>query len=410
MSSNKEKTYFRTGLGLRKEINEIIDKEFTDNIIEYMKANDFQLQLGSLGFYLAKEFGFCYGVERAINYSYQIFQKFPDKRVFITGEVIHNPFVNKRLLEMGVRFLSGQFQQQNKKEDIQPEDVVILPAFGVPVKDLQSFLDIGCTIVDTTCGSVIVVWKNVEKYAKNGFTSLVHGKWYHEETRATCSQADKYENGHYLVILNMKEAQMVSDFIMGKMSKDIFCDHFKDCISEGFDPDIHLQKVGMANQTTMLMTETQEIGDFMRGVFEEKYGAENIDAHFKAMDTICSATQERQDALKDMIEAQNPDIFLVVGGFNSSNTANLANICRQTGKPAYHIRGPEDIHEDGSLSFVPGLKKPIQKEKKWLQGHKVRIGITAGASTPNSVIGQVIEKITALQGLEDQLKKIVDID
>ena len=407
MSQEKEKKYFRAGLGLRKELGEIIDKEFTAHIIEYMKANDFKLKIGHLTFLLAKEFGFCYGVERAINYSYQVFRKFPDKRVFITGEVIHNPYVNKRLLDMGVRFLSGDNKGDNKIEDIGPDDVVILPAFGVPVNDLQRFHDIGCTIVDTTCGSVIVVWKNVEKYAKNGFTSLVHGKWYHEETKATCSQATKYDGGHYLVILDMKEAEMVVDYINGKIDKEAFCDHFQECISDGFDPDIHLQRIGMANQTTMLMTETQKISDFLNEEYVKKYGPENIDEHFRAMDTICSATQERQDALKEMIKLEDPDIFLVIGGFNSSNTANLANIGRQTEKPTYHIRGTEDIYDDGSISYLPGLKKDLKTQAGWLSEGETTIGITAGASTPNSVIGKVINEIIEMENLTGELQELL---
>jgi len=405
----EEKKYFRSGLGLRKEIGEVIDKEFTAEIVEFMKANEFKLEIGRFKFILAQEFGFCYGVERAINYSYQIFRKFPDKRVFITGEVIHNPYVNKRLLEMGVRFLSGQYQKDNKIEDITADDVVILPAFGVPVKDLQHFQDIGCTIVDTTCGSVIVVWKNVEKYAKNGFTSIVHGKWYHEETIATCSQATKHENGHYLIILDMEEAGIVVDYINGKTDKETFCKHFSNCISEGFDPDIHLEKIGMANQTTMLMTQTQEISNYIQKAYAAKFGEDKIEDHFRAMDTICSATQERQDSLKDMIKDENPDMFLVIGGFNSSNTANLANIGRHTSKPTYHIRGVEDIHDDGSISYIPGLKKDELQKPGWLFGDRITMGVTAGASTPNSVIGTVLNAIIENDGLAEELQKILKI-
>ena len=203
---DKEKKYFRSGLGLRKEVGAVINAEFSAEVIEFLKNNGYKIKIDRLEFNLAREFGFCYGVERAVNYSYQIFRKFPEKRVFITGEVIHNPQVNQKLLDMGVRFLSGPNQGDNKGEDIGSEDVIVLPAFGVPVKELEFFQKAGCTIVDTTCGSVIVVWKNVEKYARRGYTAVVHGKWQHEETRATCSQTGKYEGGHYLVVLNLKEA------------------------------------------------------------------------------------------------------------------------------------------------------------------------------------------------------------
>jgi 4-hydroxy-3-methylbut-2-enyl diphosphate reductase len=401
---SEEKKYFRAGLGLRKEMNEVIDREFTAAIIEYMKANNYRLQVGPYTFVLAKEFGFCYGVERAINYSYQIFKKFPDKRVFITGEVIHNPFVNKRLLDMGVRFLSGQYQRDNKVEDIQAEDVVILPAFGVPVSDLQRFREIGCTIVDTTCGSVIVVWKNVEKYAQAGFTSVVHGKHYHEETRATCSQATKYEHGHYLVILDQKEAKMIADYLAGKLKKESFCRHFADAMSPDFDPDKHLQRIGMANQTTMLMSETQLISDYLATVYAERFGAEKLNEHFRAMDTICSATQERQDALKDLISEEDVDIFVIIGGFNSSNTANLANIGKATGKATYHIRGEEDILPGNTIRSLPGLKHEAIETAAWLPEKEQKIAVTAGASTPNTVIATVIEKILRDNNLSAELE------
>jgi 4-hydroxy-3-methylbut-2-enyl diphosphate reductase len=403
----KEKTYFRAGLGLRKEMNEVIEQEYSADIIKYMKANDYQIKIDRLQFSLAKEFGFCYGVERAINYSYQIFSKFPDKRVYITGEVIHNPYVNKRLIDMGVRFLSGPNKGENKKEDLTADDVIILPAFGVTVADLQYFQEKGCVIVDTTCGSVIVVWKNVEKYAANGYTSVVHGKAYHEETKATCSQTEKYPGAHYIVILNQDDAGAIVSFLDGNMSKTDFMAKFDGATSPGFDPEQHLQKIGMANQTTMLMTETQAISDYLKSEYTRIFGEDDIDNHFKAMDTICSATQERQDALKDLIAEEELDMFIVIGGFNSSNTANLANIGKATGKPTFHIRGEEDVLSANEIRHLPGLKQEEQLAVGWLGSDALNIAITAGASTPNNVIGNVIRKICLEAGLEASLQKIL---
>ena len=404
---DKEKKYFRSGLGLRKEIGEVISAEFSAEVIEFLKDNDYKIKIDRLEFSLAREFGFCYGVERAVNYSYQIFKKFPEKRVFITGEVIHNPQVNQKLLDMGVRFLSGPNQGENKREDIGLEDVIVLPAFGVPVKDLDFYRETGCTIVDTTCGSVIVVWKNVEKYAQQGYTAVVHGKWHHEETRATCSQTGKYKDGHFLVLLNLKEAEEVREYIRGNRTKKEFLELFKDAVSPGFDPDIHLQKIGIANQTTMLMTETAELSTFLKSAYEEKFGAEKINDHFMAMDTICSATQERQDALNMLVDEENADLFVVIGGFNSSNTVNLANIARSSGRPAYHIRGPEDILSPEEITCLPGLKRDVIVRKNWLPEGEIKIGITAGASTPNSVVGKTIEAIVEAAGLSGELSSLL---
>jgi 4-hydroxy-3-methylbut-2-enyl diphosphate reductase len=400
-----EKKYFRSGLGARKEVEGEVNHEYSASLIDYIKKHDFHLKIGRFDFVLAREFGFCYGVERAVNYSYQVFQKFPDKKVFLTGEIIHNPQVNKKLLDMGVRFLSGPDRGENKKEEITGEDVVIIPAFGVPVEDLLYYRQTGCTIVDTTCGSVIVVWKNVEKYARDGFTALVHGKWYHEETRATCSQAVK-NNGHYLVVLNIKEAEYVRNYLEGKMSRKDFFTSFENAVSPGFDPDRHLKKIGMANQTTMLMGETREISDFFEKIYRKKHG-EKYSEYFRSMDTICSATQQRQDALKEMIEFENPDLFLIIGGYNSSNTGNLANIARKTGKRAFHIRGPGDLLSEKKIHCLPGIKRAEKDIAGWLPEGEVKIGLTAGASTPNSVVGRTIEKIISFEGLEERLEEMV---
>ena len=246
-----EQRYFKKGLGLRKVVGVQVERDYRSDLIERMRAEDHRLSAGDLTFVLAREFGFCYGVDRAIEYAYESRKKFPERRVFITGEIIHNPGVNRRLVDMDIRFLDGR-DPESTYEDLTREDVVILPAFGVPVQTLDRLRGTGCVVVDTTCGSVLNVWKNVERYARDGFTALIHGKYYHEETRATASQAVKYPNGHYIVVLDMDEALVVCDYIDGRGDRSEFLARFEKAVSPGFDPDVHLERLGCANQTTVL--------------------------------------------------------------------------------------------------------------------------------------------------------------
>src|SRR6516225_2595029 len=315
---------FRKGLDMKEAVAGELAAAYHSRLVDEVRADGFRHDNGRLTIHLAQEFGFCYGVDRAVDYAYQAVARFPGRNVFLTGEIIHNPHVNERLRVNGIRFLSDPAERAHQ---LGPEDVVILPAFGVTVSEMQRLSDLGCTLVDTTCGSVLTVWKNVVRYAQEGFTAVIHGKVKHEETRATASQALKFPNGRYLVVVDRSEAAIVCDYIRNGGHRPAFLERFAQATSPGFDPDQDLQRIGCANQTTMLMSESLEIGDMFRDAFRERYGEAALKHHFRAFDTICSATQERQDAVISLLDSQAVDLMIVVGGYNSSNTCNLAKIC-----------------------------------------------------------------------------------
>src|SRR5688572_22091783 len=318
-------------------------------IIDEVRANGFRHAAGRLTVHLAQEFGFCYGVDRAVDYAYQARRRFPGRNVFLTGEIIHNPHVNDRLRQAGIRFLSDPGEQ---RDSLGPDDVVILPAFGVTVGEMAQLVGQGCTLVDTTCGSVLNVWKNVVRYAQDGYTAIIHGKIRHEETRATASQALKYPNGRYLVVLDRGDASVVCDYIRGKGDRDEFLARFGGAASPGFDPDRHLERVGCANQTTMLMSESLQIGEMFRQAMIDRYGSDALAHHFRAFDTICSATQERQDAVIALLSAQPVDLMVVIGGYNSSNTCNLARICADH-VSTLHIADPGCLMSPEEVRYRP---------------------------------------------------------
>src|SRR6266852_4870111 len=287
-----EATYFRKGFGLKQEIEGALSADYHSRLLERVRANGYRLTVGNLTFRLAKEFGFCYGVDRAVEYAYETRQKFPERRLFLVGEIIHNPHVNRRLEEKGIQILERHGALEFDFSGIQSDDVVILPAFGVTVADFERLRRVGCVLVDTTCGSVLNVWKRVERYANEGFTALVHGKSYHEETRATVSQVSRFPGAKYLIVRDMEETDLVCRLIeQGGDAGDVG-HRFESAVSEGFDFERDLERVGVANQTTMLARESLAIADRVKEAFARRYGVENIDAHFRSFDTICSATQE----------------------------------------------------------------------------------------------------------------------
>src|SRR5687767_1353804 len=261
VSSPSSPLIFRKGLDRKREVAQVLAESYHSDLVAHVKQAGFRYDSGRLTVHLAREFGFCYGVDRAVDYAYQARARFPGRNVFLTGEIIHNPHVNDRLRAQGIRFLSDS---EERPETLGEQDVVILPAFGVTVEDMAQFVAQGCTLVDTTCGSVLNVWKNVTRYAKDGFTSIIHGKVRHEETRATASQALRYPEGRYLVLLDREEAAVACEYIRGGPSaptREHFLDRFGEAVSPGFDPDLHLVQVGCANQTTMLMSESLAIGE-----------------------------------------------------------------------------------------------------------------------------------------------------
>jgi 4-hydroxy-3-methylbut-2-en-1-yl diphosphate reductase len=339
-------------------------------------------------------------VDRAVDYAYQARARFPGRNVFLTGEIIHNPHVNDRLRASGIRFLSDE---EERSHELGPDDVVILPAFGVTVEEMLRLTERGSTLVDTTCGSVLNVWKNVVRYAQDGFTAIIHGKVKHEETRATASQALKYPDGRYLIVLDRDEAASVCEYIRDGGDRSAFLERFAGAVSPGFDPDADLRRIGCANQTTMLMSESLEIGDMFREAMRARYGDDALAAHFRAFDTICSATQERQDAVEALLDSEPLDLMLVIGGYNSSNTCNLARICAARVR-TYHIADPECLVSPERIRHRPigapsTTTAPEVLTADWLPAQGcVTVGLTAGASTPNNIVGQVIETLARFAG------------
>ncbi|GMR22103.1 MAG: 4-hydroxy-3-methylbut-2-enyl diphosphate reductase [Acidobacteriota bacterium] len=396
INTSTETKYYRKGLGLKEQVKAPLSKDYKGLIVDFAREHRFTLRAGELTFRLAKEFGFCYGVERAVEYAYEARTRFPDKRIFITGEIIHNPYVNSRLSEMGIEFLHGPHGTEEKFSAVAADDVVLLPAFGVSTVELEILAIKRAILVDTTCGSVMNVWKNIERYAMEGFTSLVHGKYWHEETMATISRATS-GGGHYLVVRDMVEAEIVCDYIENGGDANNFLVRFQQAVSEGFDADTHLQRLGVANQTTMLSSDSLAIAARLRESMKRRFGEAELENRFRSFDTICSATQERQDAVIDLCE-EGVDLMLVIGGYNSSNTNHLAEICR--GRfPAYHIADSDCLVSSRLLRHKPIHGQSEVEQDGWLPDGPIKIGITAGASTPDVKIDQSIERLLAFRGL-----------
>jgi 4-hydroxy-3-methylbut-2-enyl diphosphate reductase len=411
MSSPHETTYYRKGFGLKADVQGELAADYDGRIVDLLKAQDYTLTVGEVTVRLAREFGFCYGVERAVEYAYQTRRKFPERRLFLVGEIIHNPHVNARLREMGVAILAPRPSSELRAgepgfdfSEIVADDVVILPAFGVTMEDFAALRAIGCILVDTTCGSVLNVWKRVENYARDGFTALIHGKHYHEETRATASQVLKFPEGRFLVVRDMDEARIVCDYIEAQGDapssanerRAAFLARFAHAASPGFDPELHLRKIGVANQTTMLARESLAIGEEVGLAIARARGQEERERSFRSFDTICSATQDRQDAVTELLE-EPLDAMIVIGGYNSSNTMSLAALCSER-VPTYHVESAHAIEpEDGTIHFRPAGKHHREETATdWLPGSgPVRVGLTAGASTPNNRIGEAVVRIFA---------------
>jgi 4-hydroxy-3-methylbut-2-enyl diphosphate reductase len=404
-SPEQASTYFRKGFGLKAEVQETLSTDYSGSLVDRLRAGNFTLTAGDVTVRLAREFGFCYGVERAVEYAYQTRKKFPGRRIFLVGEIIHNPHVNAKLREMGVVFLEpGPSRVEGSAFDygaVRRDDVVILPAFGVTIRDFEILRELGCIMVDTTCGSVLNVWKRVESYAKDGFTALIHGKYYHEETRATASQVEKYPGGRYLIVRDISEARIVCDYIEGRGGRDAFLEKLGKGTSPGFDPDRDLVRIGVANQTTMLARESLAIGEEVGRALARAKGEEYRAANFRTFDTICSATQDRQDAVRELL-GEPLDAMIVVGGYNSSNTISLAAICAEV-VPTYHVEDAEAIDPHrGTVRYRPvGIQHSERETVGWLPSEgPVRVGITAGASTPNNKIGEAVARILRTRGID----------
>ena len=392
MSASSSPLIFRKGLDRKQEVAHQLAEDYHSDLVATIKRDGFIYRSGRITVHLAREFGFCYGVDRAVDYAYQARVRFPDRRIFLTGEIIHNPHVNDQLRSQGIRFLTDPGESPDA---VLADDVVILPAFGVALDVLEGFVSRGSTLVDTTCGSVLNVWKNVTRYTAEGITSIIHGKYWHEETHATASQARQDGRGHYLVVLDRAQAQLACDYIRHGGDRQRFLTEFAHATSPDFDPDIHLQRVGCANQTTMLSSESLEVGQMFRAAILERFGEAELPSRFRAFDTICSATQDRQDAVIALLAEQQLDLMLVLGGHNSSNTYNLARICADA-VPTYHVAEPSGLISVDEIVHRPVDGHDPAVSRGWLPQGPLAIGLTAGASTPDTLVGAVIRRLDAL--------------
>ena len=368
---------------------------YRSELVERIRAGGHVLHADRLTVKLAKEFGFCYGVERAIDLAYAARKVFPDQPIYILGEIIHNPEVNDQIREMGIKFLSGK-EKSASIEDLKKDDVVIIPAFGTEVATRRKLEEKGCRFVDTTCGDVMSVWKRVRQYSRDQVTSIIHGKAKHEETKATTSQAN-YGSGHYQVVFTLAETDYVCDYILQGGDKREFLEKFKGAYSAGFDPDIHLQALGVANQTTMLRGETEEVQRRLRAAMEKKHGTAKLAEHFRFFDTICGATQERQDALQRLL-SEPIDLLIVIGGYNSSNTSHLAEM-GEAKLPTYFIKNAAKMVSD---QLIVHWNQHLQHEvetRNWLPPGDAIVGVTAGASCPNNLIEDTIRRLFEFRGV-----------
>jgi len=385
---------------IMEAVQALVVQHYRSELVDRIRANGGVLTVpGKLTIKLAKEFGFCYGVERAIDLAYAARKRFPPPtRIFLLGEIIHNPEVNDQIREMGIVSLRPAPSDRELADlNLTPDDVVLIPAFGTEVATRQKLEASGCNLVDTTCGDVMSVWKRVRQYSSDTVTSIIHGKAWHEETKATSSQATAYGHGHYLVVYNLDETDYVCDYITRGGDKSAFLKKFDGAYSHGFDPDQHLVAIGVANQTTMLRGETEEVQCRLRAAMARKFGEANLARHFRFFDTICGATQDRQDALEKLLR-EPLDLLLVVGGYNSSNTSHLAEM-GEAKLRTFFIKNAAKMVSDRLIQHYDQHVKREIETQNWMREGEVTIGITAGASCPNNLIEDVIRRLFELRGI-----------
>ena len=376
------------------KVQEQVEQHYRSTLVETIRAAGGVYVAGDTTIRLAKEFGFCYGVERAIDLAYAARKVFADKRIFLLGEIIHNPDVNAQIGALGIRTFPVRPSTEDLA-DLSSEDVVIVPAFGAEVNTVAAVKALGCQIVDTTCGDVMSVWKRVRQNATELVTSIIHGKSSHEETRATASRALGPDGtGHYLVVLDLEQAKLVADFMLNGGDSSAFLQFFDGASSVGFDPSTHLTRVGVANQTTMLRSETESIQKLLRETIAARDGGNT--ANFRFFDTICGATQDRQDALFGLLD-QPLDLLLVIGGYNSSNTAHLVEIGEKK-LPTWFVRNSSCLISSDEIRHFDLHTKAETTSRAWLPtSNPLNVGITAGASCPNNLIEETIQRVLDLR-------------
>jgi len=400
----KSEQFHRKGFKeVREDVEETIKAQYESSLVDDLKSSNYVIEKDGVKVYLAKDFGFCWGVERSIALAYEAVKHYPDKNLHITNELIHNPEVNDRLTEMNVNLVEKLGEGKKNFEVIEDGDVVILPAFGASYEEMDFLDKKNVEIVDTTCPWVSKVWNTVDAHQRKGLTSIIHGKYAHEETVATTSFCEDY-----ICVKDMKEAEMVADYMVNGGDKDEFLEYFKNALSEGFDPDKMLDKVGLANQTTMYKKETKAIGQLFQKTIMEKFGPSKLNEHYFEFDTICDATQERQDAVSELVENKQDyglDFILVVGGWDSSNTAHLLEIPHHQGIRSFHINRAECIGADNTITHRT-VQGEIVTEPFLLDIDKdVVLGVTSGASTPDAAVQDALSQIFLLKKMQGAAKE-----
>jgi 4-hydroxy-3-methylbut-2-enyl diphosphate reductase len=385
-----------------KEIRKISDprkKDFSPTLLDF----------GPVRFHIARHFGFCYGVENAIEISYKAMEENPNKRIFLLSQMIHNPDVNNDLLNRGVKFLMDTAGNQIIPfAELSSHDIVIIPAFGTTLKIEIELNKIGIQVrkYDTTCPFVERVWKKSEKLGEDKYSIIIHGKYNHEETRATFSRSE--QNAPSIIVKDIVESRVLGQFIVGKITRDEFDKVFQGKHSDNFDPEKHLERVGVINQTTMLATETQEIADYFKQVMIEKHGLEKIKDHFAdTRDTLCYATNENQEATYGLLK-NKVDLAIVVGGYNSSNTSHIVELCEQK-LPTYFISSAKEVTSKEEISHFDFFhQKHLQSSHYLPEKPIVDIILTSGASCPDSIVDEVLQKIISFYPSARNLNDVID--
>ncbi len=375
---------------------------YTSSLIEQLRAADGRLVSGRVTVHTAKSFGFCWGVDRAVAMVRDAIVEYPGRRVWLLDQIIHNPRVNSDFKAMGVRFLRGPFADEDSDEyasgdgDLRAEDVVVIPAFSATVEDTERLAEIGCTIVDTTCPWVIKPHKRTLHYVRDGFTTVIHGLVRHEETHASASLIAS-KGGHYVIVADRDQARLVCDVIRGHSKADELKAALPDgALSIDFDADAHLTRIGTINQTTMLASETREIERMLKEAVADRDGEVAAGERFRELNTICRATQDNQDAVAALVAEAHLDLMIVVGGYDSSNTRNLTRVGHGH-FASYHVDGPAAI-EAGTIRHRDSDRGEFVDSADWLPQGEVSIGFTAGASTPDTLLGETIARVLEVAG------------
>mmetsp|Transcript_31957 Transcript_31957/g.67195 ORF Transcript_31957/g.67195 Transcript_31957/m.67195 type:complete len:463 (+) Transcript_31957:144-1532(+) len=401
----KTDTFHRKGFKeVRANVEKNMEDQFQSTLVDELKSNNFLIKKDGVTVHLAKDFGFCWGVERSIALAYEAVEHFPGKKVHITNELIHNPEVNDNLHAMDVQFIEKMGEGGKDFSKIGDGDVVILPAFGASFEEMAMLHAKNVDVVDTTCPWVSKVWNTVDQHQRKGLTSVIHGKYAHEETVATVSFCEDY-----ICVKDMKEAEMLADYMANGGDKVAFLKYFEKAMSEGFDPDTMLDKIGLANQTTMYKKETRAIGQMMQKVQMKKFGPVDIKAHYFEFDTICDATQERQDAIHDLCENADElklDFILVIGGWDSSNTAHLLEIPQKANVRSFHINKADCIGADNTIThrLMSGeivTEKFIEDIEN--KDRELQMGVTSGASTPDAAVQDSLSSIFLLKKMSSSV-------